>query len=327
LDSFLGMERAKGCTNSLVNRGRTARRPIIQTTRKSQEELDKLWEIFSLDRDNNVREALVLEYLRLVKYVAGRLAIGLPTFVDVDDLFGAGLLGLMQALDKFDRERKIKFETYAVPRIRGAMLDELRSQDWFPRSMRKKAKVLEKAYSEVESRLERAASDEEIAKHMKIKMGEYYALVDEVCLTTLVSLDKEIANSNEGLYAVLDDNLRNGSGPDPSNILEEKELRHIIRESVNQLPDRERTVLNLYYYEELTLKEIGDVLDISESRVCQIHTKAVLRLKGRIHHYTKTISINRLTSELHEARTKKSSESKPKTSDSKEPADTAVGSG
>ncbi len=327
MDSFLGMERAKGSTKPLVNCGRTARRPIIQTPRKSQEELEKLWESFSLNKDDNAREVLVLEYLRLVKYVAGRLAIGLPTFVDVDDLFGAGLLGLMQALDKFDRERKIKFETYAVPRIRGAMLDELRSQDWFPRSMRKKAKVLEKAYSDVESRLERAATDEEIAKHMKIKMGEYYALVDEVCLTTLVSLDKEIANSNEGLYAVLDENLRNGSGPDPSNILEEKELRHIIRDSVNLLPDRERTVLNLYYYEELTLKEIGEVLDISESRVCQIHTKAVLRLKGRIHHYTKTVSINRLTSELHEARTKKSVDAKPKQPDTKQPADTTVASG
>jgi RNA polymerase sigma factor for flagellar operon FliA len=306
---------------------RISRRPIIQSTRKNPEELVRLWDRFSRDRDEDARETLVLEYLRLVKYVAGRLAIGLPTFVDVDDLFGAGLLGLMQALDKFDHGRNIKFETYAVPRIRGAMLDELRSQDWFPRSMRKKAKALEKAYSEVESRLERAATDEEIAKHLKINIGEYYALVDEVCLTTLVSLDKEISNSNEGLYAILDENLRHGCNTDPSNLLEEKELRHVIREAVNLLPDRERTVLNLYYYEELTLKEIGDVLSISESRVCQIHTKAVLRLKGRIHHYTKTVSIDRLTSEIKEARAKKAGEPERKQSSERKPAGSTAASG
>jgi RNA polymerase sigma factor for flagellar operon FliA len=294
--------RHQKCRHTTVTR----RRPDIQATRKTKEELAALWARYGEQRDERTSEALVLDYLSLVKYVAGRLAIGLPTFVEVEDLFGAGLLGQMQALDKFDQERGIKFETYAIPRIRGAMLDELRSQDWFPRSIRKKAKVLEQAYAEVESRLERAASDEEIAKHMNIKIQEYYSLVDEVCLTTLVSLDKEITNSNEWLYAVLDESLRHNSGPDPSQILEEKELRHLIRETINLLPDKERTVLNLYYYEELTLKEIGDILGISESRVCQIHTKAVLRLKGRIRQYTKTVSINRLSTELRKARVKKS---------------------
>jgi RNA polymerase sigma factor for flagellar operon FliA len=306
------------------------RRPKIQTTKTDKEELDQLWEKFGRGRDDHIREALVLRYLSLVKYVAGRLAIGLPTFVDVEDLFGAGLLGLMQALDKFDQDRNIKFETYAIPRIRGAMLDELRSQDWIPRSIRKKAKILEQAYAEVEARLERTATDEEIASYMKIKIQEYYALVDEVCLTTLVSLDKEITNSNEGFYALLDESLRHNSGPDPSQVLEDKELRHLIRDTINLLPDKERTVLNLYYYEELTLKEIGEILGISESRVCQIHTKAVLRLKGRIRQYTKTISINRLSSELREARGKKPDD---KTAESDKPvakkpsSDTSVATG
>jgi RNA polymerase sigma factor for flagellar operon FliA len=211
----------------------------------------------------------------------------------------------MQALDKFDLERNIKFETYAIPRIKGAMLDELRSQDWFPRSIRKKAKILEQAYAEVESNLERSATDDEIAHHLKIKLQDYYVLVDEVCLATLVSLDKEIANSNEGLYAVLSETFRNHAGPDPSQILEEKELRYLIRETIDMFPNKERTVLNLYYYEELTLKEIGEVLNISESRVCQIHTKAVLRLKGRILQFTKTVSLNRLTTQLERAKAKK----------------------
>ncbi len=278
---------------------------IILTKRPNKEEIDKLWERYSRLRDEATRESLVLAYLNLVKFVAGRLAIGLPTFVEVEDLFGAGLLGLMQALDKFELERNIKFETYAIPRIKGAMLDELRSQDWFPRSIRKKAKILEQAYAEVESNLERVATDDEIAHHLKIKLKDYYNLVDEVCLTTLVSLDKEIANSNEGLYAVLSETFRSHTGPDPSQILEEKELRYLIRETTDMFPDKERTVLNLYYYEELTLKEIGEVLNISESRVCQIHTKAVFRLKGRILQYTKTVSLNRLTTQLERAKAKK----------------------
>ena len=286
------------------------RRRTILATRPDKKEIDDLWERYTRLRDEASRESLVLAYLNLVKFVAGRVAIGLPTFVEVEDLFGAGLLGLMQALDKFELERNIKFETYAIPRIKGAMLDELRSQDWFPRSIRKKAKMLEQAFAEVESNLERSATDEEIARHLKIKLKDYYSLVDEVCLTTLISLDKEISNSSEGLYAVFNETFKNNAGPDPLQILEEKELRNLIRETIDLLPDKERTVLNLYYYEELTLKEIGEVLSISESRVCQIHTKAVLRLKGRVLQHTKTVSINRLTSQLERVKAKKARDKK-----------------
>ena len=187
----------------------------MSQNRKSAEEIERFWQEFNSRRTASSREQLVLSYLNLVKYVAGRIAIGLPTFVEVDDLFGAGLLGLMQAIDKFEPSRNTKFETYAIPRIRGAMLDELRTQDWFPRSIRRKAKLLENAYAEVESRLERSAGDEEIAGHLKISMEEYYELVDEVCLTTLISLDMEITNCNGGIYAVLGETAKNVNAPDP----------------------------------------------------------------------------------------------------------------
>lgn len=274
----------------------------------SAEEIQRvegLWKEFEKKRSPSTREQLILAYIGLVKYTAGRIAIGLPSYVEVDDLFGAGLLGLMQALDKFEPERNIKFETYAIPRIRGAMLDEMRTQDWFPRSMRKKAKVLERAYSDVESQLGRSATDKEIAEFLKIPLMDYYDLVDEVCLTTLISLDKEITSCNEGLYAVLTEDFQWNASPDPSQALEDKELKSIVKETVETLPEKERIVLTLYYYEELTLKEIGEVLGISESRVCQVHTKAVMRLRGRIVQYTKAVSIKRLTNEVESAKAKK----------------------
>jgi RNA polymerase sigma factor for flagellar operon FliA len=271
----------------------------------SAEEIEQFWKEFNSQRTAFSREQLVLSYLNLVKYVAGRIAIGLPTFVEVDDLFGAGLLGLMQAIDKYEPERNTKFETYAIPRIRGAMLDELRSQDWFPRSIRRKAKLLENAYAELESRLERSAADDEIAGYLKISMKEYYELVDEVCLTTLISLDKEITNCNGGIYAVLGETARNVNALDPEQILERKELEQIIRETLANLPEKERVVLTLYYFEELTLKEIGEVLGISESRVCQIHTKAIMRLRGRVIQFTKTVSLKHLSDRMKKSNHKK----------------------
>jgi RNA polymerase sigma factor for flagellar operon FliA len=272
---------------------------------KDPKELESLWSEFIKTQSASSREQLILAYIGLVKYAAGRIAIGLPSYVEVDDLFGAGLLGLMQALDKFEPERNIKFETYALPRVRGAMLDEMRIQDWFPRSIRKKAKQLERAYSDVESRLGHSASDKEIAQFLNIPLMDYYELVDEVCLTTLISLDKEITNCSEGLYAVLSEDFQWTNNNDPSQILEDKELKGIVRETLETLPEKERIVLTLYYFEELTLREIGEVLGISESRVCQVHTKAIMRLRGRITQYTKTVSLRRLSTEIKNARGKR----------------------
>ncbi len=244
----------------------------------------------------------MLAYLGLVKFVAGRLAIGLPSFVEVEDLFGAGLLGLMQAIDKFEADRRIKFETYAIPRIRGAMLDELRTQDWFPRSIRRKARRLEQAYAEVESRLERAATDEEIAAYLDMDLESYYALVDEVALTTLVSLDRDVSSSSDGIYSVVGETISDPRAPDPVRALEEEELHALVRDVIMGLPEKERTVLNLYYYEELTLREIGEILGISESRVCQIHTRAVVRVKARVQQALSGRSIRRLGEAVRRAR-------------------------
>jgi RNA polymerase sigma factor for flagellar operon FliA len=272
---------------------------------RDPKELDALWAEYRRNRSESAREQLILAYVHLVRTVADRLAIGLPSNVDVDDLFGAGVVGLMQAIEKFDPDRNAKFESYAVPRIRGAMLDELRAQDWFPRSLRKKARLLEQAYADVEGQLGRTATDAEIAEHLKIPIADYYELVDEVCLATLVSLDREIANCTGGLYAVVSDELATPSVPDPSEALEEQELHELLREIVDGMPEKERLVLTLYYFEELTLKEIGEVLGISESRVCQIHTKAVMRLRGRFLDHLRTVSIRRLAEEVRRARRKK----------------------
>ncbi len=284
-------------------RGSAEASTIIETTRTL--DVDALWERFLSTRDESAREGLVLAYLGLVKFVAGRLAIGLPSFVEVEDLFGAGLLGLMQAIDKFEADRRIKFETYAIPRIRGAMLDELRTQDWFPRSIRRKARRLEQAYAEVESRLERAATDEEVARHLDMTLDEYYALVDEVALTTLVSLDRDVSSSTDGLYSVVGETISDPRASDPVRDLEDEELRALIRDVIMGLPEKERTVLNLYYYEELTLREIGEILGISESRVCQIHTRAVVRVKARVHQAMSTRSIRRLGEDVRQARARR----------------------
>ena len=252
------------------------------TAENKSNELDELWRDYRENGSHEAREALILKYVHLVRYAAGRIAIGLPNYIEIDDLFAAGVMGLIQAIEKFDPSRQIKFETYAVPRIKGSMLDELRSQDWFPRSIRHKAKLLETVLADLEVKLGRAVTDRDITSYLKISMEEYYKMLDDVALTNLVSLDKTISSNSDGLYSIIGDSLPQANASDPYDEFEEKELFKLIRDTLDTLPDKERLVLTLYYYEELTLKEIGKVLKVSESRVCQLHTKAMLRLKGRI---------------------------------------------
>jgi RNA polymerase sigma factor for flagellar operon FliA len=223
-----------------------------------------------------------MEYLHLVKYSAGRVAVRIPNYIEIDDLFASGLLGLIQAIEKYDQNREIKFETYAYYRIRGAMLDELRKQDWFPRSLRHKEKKIESVMSKLENKLGRHPRDSELAEELNISMDEYYKWIDEVSLTNLTSLDKNIPSNNEGLYSVISESHEKKSKNDPFNHLEKKELLNIIAACLEEMQENERIVLSLYYYEDMTLKEIGKVLDVSESRVCQIHTKSILRLKSRV---------------------------------------------
>lgn len=257
-----------------------------------------LWQRHLEQGDLSARQFLVEQYVRVVKYVAGRMAIGLPHYVEYNDLVSAGLLGLIQAIDNFDHERGIKFETYAIPRIRGAILDELRSQDWFPRSLRRKAKQLEAAYADLEVRLGRPATDQEVARELGIKVEELDGLLSEVALATVMSLDADGTGDDGEAQASLSDYLPDPRSDEIERSIAAQEMRELIASRLGELPEKEQLVLVLYYYEELTLKEIGEILDVTESRVCQIHTKALLRLKGKIDRHEGKTSIGRLTREI-----------------------------
>lgn len=241
------------------------------------------WEEYKQTGDRKAREALILAYAPLVKYVAGRVSIGLPANVDYDDLVSYGVFGLVDALEKFDTDRGVKFETYAVARIRGAIIDGLRSADWVPRSVRQKSKELEKTITALEAKLGRPASDQEVAAALGIGISEYHALLAEVKGIALASLEEVWSGDpdEEGKLRI-GQMIENDASEDPTAHAEGNEVKRILAEAIDELPERERLVVALYYFEELTLKEIGQVLDVSESRVSQIHTKALLRLRGRL---------------------------------------------
>ncbi len=260
----------------------------------------ELWERLEVGEDEEARRELVELYARVVKYVAGRMAIGLPHYVDHNDLVSAGLLGLIQAVDNYDYHRGNKFETYAIPRIRGAILDELRTQDWFPRSLRRKARQLEDAHNRLESRFGRTPTDEELACDLGVTRRELAIMMDEVAVATIVSLDADGSDDDDS--SSLGDYLPDTRTPDAETCVSEEEMRCLIASSLGELADKEQLVLVLYYYEELTLKEIGEILDVTESRVCQIHTKAILRLRGKIQRSDGRKSIDRLSKEIREQR-------------------------
>jgi len=268
-----------------------------------------LWEQTKGRNSQEARRDLVNIYARIVKYVAGRMAIGLPHYVEFNDLISAGLLGLIQAIDNFDHERGIKFETYAIPRIRGSILDELRSQDWFPRSLRRKAKQLEEAYSTLEVQLGRPATDAEVARKLEINIEELDSMVGEVSIATIMSLDADTSGDENEAATSLGDYLADVNNEDVEQILAKQEMKELIGTRMSELPEKEQLVLVLYYYEELTLKEIGEILDVTESRVCQIHTKAILRLKGKIERHEGKCSIGQITQEIRQQQT---IEDKPK---------------
>jgi len=247
------------------------------------EELMRLWIEFKDTASPDSREKLILHYAPLVKYVASRVATGLPASVEQADLVSYGMFGLIDALEKFELDRGIKFETYAIPRIRGAIIDELRSLDWVPRSVRFKHRELEKAYAEVESRLKRAPTDREIAEHLGISLAELHNLHHQISSVSLLALDEPVAvGSDRGETISLMDTLTDVAHGDLIEGLEGDEMRAMLSAAINSLSDREKIVVTLYYFEGLTLSEIGDVLGVTESRVCQIHTKAVGQLRLRL---------------------------------------------
>ncbi len=258
----------------------------------------EVWRKYRRENCQDCRRQLVDLHARIVKYVAGRMAIGLPHYVEFNDLISAGLLGLLQAVDNFDPERGIKFETYAIPRIRGAILDELRSQDWFPRSLRRKAKMLEEAYGTLEVQLGRPATDAEVAKRLSIDINELDGILGEVAVATIVSLDADTSGDDSENSTSLGDYLADSRTEDIEKVIARQEMKDLIAARMAELPEKEQLVLVLYYYEELTLKEIGEILDVTESRVCQIHTRAIMRLKGKIDRNEGRSSIGQITKQI-----------------------------
>ncbi len=246
------------------------------------DDVTPLWRDFRRSGDAKLRDRLILTYAPLVKFVAGRVGAGLPSHVDDEDLISYGLLGLIRAIERFDPGRDVKFETYAIPRIRGAIIDELRAMDWVPRSVRGRARDIERAIAELEGRLGRGPTDEEIAERLGLTEEELDDSLGEISRTSIVALDELWTASSGGDQVALIDTIEDTQGPNPQSALAETELKEAIGEALARLPEREKLVVTLYYYEELTLREIGEVLGVTESRVSQLHTKAVLRLKASL---------------------------------------------
>ncbi len=244
----------------------------------------ELWLSYRRTGDKALRDRLIVSYAPLVKYVAGRLGSGLPAHVDESDLVSYGLLGLIGAIERFDLGRDIKFETYAIARIRGAIIDALRAMDWVPRSVRARAREIERAIAKLESRLTRAPTDEEIARELGLSEDELAESLEEISRSSIAALDELWTVSAGGDQIALIDTIEDSSDSDsePQAALAKTELREVLAESIARLPEREKLVVTLYYYEELTLREIGEVLGVTESRVSQLHTKAILRLKSRL---------------------------------------------
>jgi RNA polymerase sigma factor for flagellar operon FliA len=248
------------------------------------EDTSSLWRDFRDDpKDKRTRDRLILTYAPLVKYVAGRLGSGLPAHVDEGDLVSYGLLGLIGAIERFDPSRDIKFETYAISRIKGAIIDELRSLDWVPRSVRSRAREIERAVAELEKKLMRAPTDEEISAKIGISVDELDTSLTEISRSSIAALDELwTVNSSGGDQVALIDTIEDTEGPEPQSALAQTEQKEALADAISRLPEREKLVVTLYYYEELTLREIGEVLGVTESRVSQLHTKAILRLKARL---------------------------------------------
>src|SRR6478672_10596430 len=246
-------------------------------------ELRELWRRYKSAGDLNARERLVVAYSPLVKYVSGRMASGLPAHVDEADLISYGLVGLINAIERFELEREIKFETYAITRIKGAIIDELRSLDWVPRSVRARAREIERANAKLEHLLQRAPTDEEMSAELNITVDEFQEALLQISNSTVAALDELWSVSDAtGDQVSLLDTLEDTEGPEPQAVMDATDLKDRVADAIARLPEREKLVVALYYYENLTLREIGEVLGVTESRISQLHTKAVLRLRSRL---------------------------------------------
>lgn len=254
-----------------------------------EKEEDLFWEEFKQTKSSKLRDKFIRQYMPLVKYVAGKVAVGMPNSVEFDDLVGFGQFGLLDAINKYDPAKGVKFKTYAVTRIRGAIFDELRQIDWVPRSVRQKSREIEDAIVTLESRLGRTASDAEIAQSLRLSEDEYHRTVMKVSGTSILSLNEVWYSGDDNDSMSIGDSIESPSSLNPDVIAEREEIRKVIIQAINELPEKEKMVIVLYYHEDLTFKEIGEVLDVSESRISQLHTKANLRLRAKLTNVRKGI--------------------------------------
>jgi len=256
---------------------------------QQQKTEDELWVEYKKTHDTKLRDHFIKQYAPLVKYVAGKLATNMPQSVDFDDLISFGVFGLIDAIEKFDPDKHVKFKTYAVTRIRGAIFDELRNLDWIPRSIRQKSREVEDAIAQLETRLGRSATDSEIARAMGISEDELAHILYKVSNTSVLSLNDVWYTKDENEKMSIADSIESPQSQNPDSVMEREEIKKVIVNAIQELPDNEKKVLVSYYYENLTLREIGKVLDVTESRVSQLHTKAILRLRGKLTHLKKGI--------------------------------------
>jgi RNA polymerase sigma factor FliA len=268
---------------SLGQGPRADRRLVAVASVTEDAELKRLWREFRKTNDKAIRDRLILTYAPLVKFVAGRLGSGLPAHLDANDLVSYGLLGLIGAIERFDPYRDVKFETYAVTRIKGAIIDELRAMDWVPRSVRARAREIERAMASLEAQLHRAPTDAEIADKIGITETELEESLTDIARSSIAALDEVWTSSNDdGDRLALIDTIEDTQATEPQTALDRMAIGDVLAVSIAALPEREKIVITLYYYEELTLREIGEVLGVSESRVSQLHTKAILRLRTHL---------------------------------------------
>lgn len=249
--------------------------------------LAELWERYTASRQEKYRDELIVFYLYLVKFVVGRVASGLPSHIKLDDLYSSGVTGLIKAVEKFDLTKNIKFETYAILLIKGAIIDELRELDWIPRSIHQKANQIATAQQLLQQTLGRDPTDKELSDHLGVSEQEFGTLLDKVRPAIFIPLNAEIAFDEEDGTSI-SERIADDRAETSFEIADKKEFHALLEKAILDLPEQERRVLMLYYYEELMLKEIGKILGVSESRVSQIHTKAILKLRGRLQSFTKT---------------------------------------
>ncbi len=250
---------------------------------------EELWKEFKKTKSSAIRDKFIKQYMPLVKYVAGKVSTGMPDSVEFDDLVGFGQFGLLDAINKFDPDKNVKFKTYAVTRIRGAIFDELRELDWVPRSVRQKSREIEDTIVDLEAKLGRTASDAEIAKAMGLTESEYQNTVMKVSGTSVLSLNDVWYSGDDSDHMSIGDSIEAPNSLNPDVIVEREEVRKVIIQAINELPKNEKMVIVLYYHEDLTFKEIGQVLNVSESRISQLHTKANLRLRAKLTNLRKGI--------------------------------------